>query len=86
MKEQYSRTSIFKRIYQHCTPREYREFNPTANHPLSEFLTIEKNFGKMLGGCRVQILRRDFQFFQQSKFKILQLFVPNNKRLRGYTQ
>jgi hypothetical protein len=35
----------------------------------------------MLKGCRVQILRRVFQFFQQSKFKTLQLFVPNRKRL-----
>jgi hypothetical protein len=35
----------------------------------------------MLGGCRVHILRRDFQFFQQPKFKNLQLFVPNSKRL-----
>jgi hypothetical protein len=32
VKEQYSRTSIFERIYQHCTPRDYREFNSTANH------------------------------------------------------
>jgi hypothetical protein len=40
----------------------------------------------MLGGCRVHILRRDFQFFQQSKFKTLYFFVSNSKRLEGYTQ
>jgi hypothetical protein len=34
----------------------------------------------MLGGCRVHILRRDFQFFQQPKFRTLQLFVLNSKR------
>ena len=36
----------------------------------------------MLGGCN----RRGFQFFEQLKFKTLQLFVPNSKRLGGYTQ
>ena len=36
----------------------------------------------MLGGCN----RRDFQFFEQLRFKILQLFVLNSKRLGGYTQ
>ena len=30
--------------------------------------------------------RRGFQFFEQLRFKTLQLFVPNSKRLRGYTQ
>jgi hypothetical protein len=32
VKEQYSKKSIFKRIYQLCTPRDYRESNSTANH------------------------------------------------------
>ena len=36
----------------------------------------------MLGGCNT----RGFQFFEQLRFKTLQLFVPNSKRLGGYTQ
>ena len=40
------------------------------------------SFWRMLGGCN----RGSFQFFEQLKFKTLQLFVPNSKRLGGYTQ
>ena len=36
----------------------------------------------MLGGCN----RRGFQSFEQLRFKTLQLFIPNSKRLGGYTQ
>ena len=36
----------------------------------------------MVGGCN----RKGFQFFEQLRSKTLQLFIPNNKRLGGYTQ
>jgi hypothetical protein len=44
--------------------------------------TNRTSLTKMLGGCRVHILGRVFQFFQ-SKFKTLQLFIPNSKKLGG---
>jgi hypothetical protein len=50
--------------------------------PLSEFF-LHKEPEYRLGGCRVHILRKDFQIFQPRIFKTLQLFVPNSKRLRG---
>jgi hypothetical protein len=53
--------------------------------PLSEFF-LKKDPGYRLGGCKVYILRRDFfSVLRLRIFKTLQLFVPNNKRLRGYT-
>jgi hypothetical protein len=42
----------------------------------------QKELGCMLRGCRVHILRRDFQFFQL-EFETLQLFVPNKQEARG---
>jgi hypothetical protein len=32
VKKQYSKKIIFERIYQLCTPRDYRESTSTANH------------------------------------------------------
>jgi hypothetical protein len=53
--------------------------------PLSEFF-LKKEPRYRLGDCRVHILRRDFSVLRLRIFKTLQLFVPNSKRLRGYTQ
>jgi hypothetical protein len=53
--------------------------------PLSRFL-LHKELEYRLRGCRVHILRKDFQVFQSEIFKTLQLFVLNSKRLGGYTQ
>ena len=95
MKEQYSRTSIFERIYQHYTTHEQTTFTlnhyqtttsdnsrPPENMPRpSSFLIKEP--GYTLGGCNM----RGFSALLNSiRFKTLQLFVPNSKRLGGYTQ
>jgi len=53
--------------------------------PLSMFFQ-KKEPRYRLGGCRVHMLRRDFLVLWLRIFKILQLFVPNSKRLGGYTQ
>ena len=94
VKEQYSRMSIFERIYQHCTTHEQTAFTLNHHHtttfdnsrlpkniPRSNSFLI-KQHRYMIGGCN----RRGFQFFEQLRFKTLQLFVPNSKRLGGYTQ
>ena len=94
VKEQYSTTSIFGRIYQHSTTREQKAFTLNHHHittsnnsrlpenmPRSGSFLI-KQHRYMIGGCN----RRGFQFFEQLRFKTLQLFVPNSKRLGGYTQ
>jgi hypothetical protein len=46
---------------------------------------IEKNSERCSGAARYISSEEFFSFFLQTKFKTLQLFVPNSKRLRGYT-
>ena len=70
----YTQPPPYNYIWQQQTTREYAK----TLHP-SSFWTKEP--GYMLGGCN----RRGFQFFEQLRFKTLQLFVPNSKRLIGNT-
>jgi hypothetical protein len=71
--------SISERICQHCATRDCVAFNQLNYHlplaesrlpknmtrdPLSKFF-LKKEPIYMLGGCRVHILRKDFQFFQR---------------------
>ena len=143
VKEQYSRISIFKRIYQHCTTREQIAFTlnhhhmttsdnsrlpgnmprpcirvlPEQNNPdkcsgaaigevLSSFQTtqdsrpsnflfqIVRDSGATLSECTFSFKKRtsprrllqDNSFSNNIGIKTLQLFVPNSKRLGGYTQ
>ena len=79
-REQYSKTGIFGRIYRYSTTCEQKAFKLNHHHTTtSDNSRLPEN---MLGGYN----RRGFQFFEQLRFKTLQLFVPNSKRLRGYTQ
>ena len=57
-------------IWQQQTTREYAK------------IPYPSSFWRMLGGY----IKGSSQFFEQLRFKTLQLFVPNNKRLGGYTQ
>ena len=57
-------------IWQQQTTREYAK------------ILYPSSFWIMLGGYN----RRGFQSFEQLRFKTHQLFVPNSKRLGGYTQ
>ena len=74
VKEQYSRTSIFERIYQHCTTREQTAFTLNHHHTTAsdkQQTTREyaktmhpssfliKESGYTLGGCNM----RGFQYF-----------------------
>ena len=97
VKELYSRTSIFERIYQQCTTREHTAFTLNYYHTTTSdrqqttrenAKTLHPSYfwikepGYMLGGCN----RKSFYLFAQLRFKTLQLSVPNSKRLEGYTQ
>ena len=97
VKEQYSRTSIFERIYQHCTTREQTAFTLNHHHtttsdnsrlpenmprPCIRVLSEKKNLDICSGAATAEVLSS----FEQLRFKTLQLFVPNSKRLGGYTQ
>ena len=113
VKEQYSRTSIFGRIYQHCTTHGPTAF--TLNHHYTttsdnsrlpenmpriciQVLFGQKNLargsGAKLSECIFSFkkstshrrLPQDSSFSNNIRFKTLQLFVPNSKRLGGYTQ
>ena len=97
VKEQYSRTSIFERIYQHCTTREQIAFTLDHHHtttsdnsrlpenmprPCIQVLSEQKNPDICSGAATGEV----FSSFEQLRFKTLQLLVPNSKRLGGYTQ
>jgi hypothetical protein len=113
VKEQYSRTSIFGRIYQYYTTREQTTF--TINHyhtTTSNNSRLPENMPRtciqVLFDKRTQqearglhsesaifsskkrtSLRRlpqDSSFSNNIRFKTLQLFILNSKRLGGYTQ
>ena len=71
----YSQLPPYNYIWQQQTTWEYAK----TLHP-SSFWIKEPRY--TLEGCN----RRGFQFFEQLRFKTLQLFVPNSKRLGGYTQ
>ena len=97
VKEQYSRTSIFERIYQHCTTHEQTAFTLNHHHtttsdnsrppenmprPCIRVLPEQNNPDICSGAATGEVLSS----FEQFRFKTLQLFVSNNKRLGGYTQ
>ena len=97
VKEQYSRTSIFKRIYQHCTTRGQTTFTLNHHHtttsdnsrlpenmprPYIQVLPKQNNPDICSGATTGEVLSS----FKQLRFKTLQLFVSNSKRLGGYTQ
>ena len=97
VKEQYSRTSIFERIYQHCTTREQTTFTINHHHTtISDNSRLPENMPrpyiwvlskqKNPDICLEAIIEEVFSSLEQLRFKILQLFVPNSKRLEGYTQ
>ena len=97
VKEQYATTSIFGRIYQHCTTRELKAFTLNHHHtttsdnsrlpentprPRTRVLPEQNNLDIFSGATKGKV----YSSFEQLRFKTLQLFVPNSKRLRGYTQ
>ena len=96
MKEQYSRTSIFERIYQHCTTREQTAFTLNHQHTTTSDnsrlpenmprpcirVLPEQNYPEICSGAATGEV---YSSFEQLRFKTLQLFVLNSKRLRGYT-
>ena len=97
MKEQYPRTSIFERIYQHCTTHEQIAFTLNHHHtttsdnsrlpenmprPCIQVVPEQNNLDICSGVATGEV----YSSFEQLRFKTLQLFVPNSKRLRGYTQ
>ena len=97
VKEQYSRMSIFERIYQHCITREQTTF--TLNHHHTTTSNNSRLLENMPRPCIRVLLEQNnpdicsgaatgevFSSFEQLRFKTLQLFVPNSKRLGGYTQ
>jgi len=112
VKQQYSRMSIFRRIYQYCTTHEQTAFTINHHHTTtSDNSRLPENMPRtciqVLFDKRTQqearglhsksalfhskkrtSLRRlpqDNSFSNAIRFKTLQLFVPNSKRLGGYT-
>ena len=96
-REQYSKTGIFERIYRHSTTREQKAFKLNHHHtttsdnnrllenmlkPCFRVLPKQNNLDICSGAAKGKI----YSFFEQPRFKTLQLFVPNSKRLGGYTQ
>jgi hypothetical protein len=58
-----------------------------TSDPTSDYFNSKKIPGFRLGGCGIHVLRECFLFFSRNFVeKTLQLFVPNSKRLGGYTQ
>ena len=97
VKEQYSRTSIFGRIYQHCATHKQIAFTTNHHHittsdnsrlpenmprPSIRVLPKQNNSDICSGAAKGEI----YGSFEQFRFKTLQLFIPNSKRLEGYTQ
>ena len=97
VKEEYPRTSIFERIYQHCTSREQTTFTLNHHHtttssnsrlsenmpkPCFRVLPEQNNPDICSGATKGEV----YSSIEQLRFKILQLFIPNSKRLGGYTQ
>ena len=97
MKERYSRTSIFGRIYQHYTTREQTTFTLNHHHtttsdnsrlpenmpkPCFRVLPEQNNLDICPGAAKEEV----YGSIEQLRFKTLQLFIPNSKRLGGYTQ
>jgi hypothetical protein len=54
--------------------------------PLSEFLTIKKNLKRCSGAAGYTSSEEIFSFLNNQDSMTLQFFVPNSKRLEGYTQ
>ena len=96
-KEQYSKTSIFGRIYRHSTTHEQKAFKLNHHHtttsdnsrllenmPKPYFRVLPKqNKPNICSGATKGEVHGSIK---QLRFKTLQLFVPNSKRLGGYTQ
>ena len=96
-REQYSKMSIFERIYQHSTTREQKAFTLNHHHTTTSdnsrlpentprlcirVLLEQNNPDKCSGVAKGEA----YSSIEQLRFKTLQLFVPNSKRLGGYTQ
>ena len=96
-REQYSKTDIFGRIYRHSTTREQKAFKLNHHHtttsdnsklpenmpkPCFRVLPEQNNPDICSGAAKGKV----YSSFEQLRFKTLQLFVPNSKRLGGYTQ
>ena len=94
VKEQYSRMSIFGRIYQHCTTREQKAFTLNHHHTTTSdnsrlpentprlyirVLPKQNNPDICSGAAKGEV----YSSIEQLRFKTLQLFVPNSKRLGG---
>ena len=88
--EQYSWTSIFERIYQHCTTHEQTTFTLNHHHtttsdnsrlpenmprPYIRVLPKQNNPDICSGATTGKV----YSSFEQLRFKTLQLFVPNSK-------
>ena len=97
VKEQYSRTSIFGRIYQHYATSKQTTFTINHHHTTtSDNSRLPENMPKLCFRvlpkqnnpdiCSGAVKGEVYSSIEQLRFKILQLFVPNSKRLRGYTQ
>ena len=96
-REQYSKTGIFERIYQHNTTRERKAFTLNHHHTTTsdnsrlpeDTLKLcfrvppEQNNPDICSGAAKGEV---YSSIKQLRFKTLQLFVPNSKRLEGYTQ
>ena len=97
VKEEYPRTSIFERIYQHCTTHEQIAFTLNNHHtttsdnsrlpenmprPCIRVLPEQNNPDICPGAAKEDV----YGSIEQLRLKTLQLFVPNSKRLGGYTQ
>ena len=95
-REQYSKTSIFRRIYRHSTTREQKAFKLNHHHTTTSdnsrlpekmpkhcfrVLPKQNNPDICSGAAKGEV----YGSIKQLRFKTLQLFVPNSKRLGGYT-
>ena len=71
----YTQPPPYNYIWQQQTNREHAKILYPSSFQIKEP-------GYMLKGCN----RKGFQSFEQLRFKTLQFFVPNSKRLGGYSQ
>ena len=93
-REQYSKTSIFGRIYQHYTTREQTAFTLNHHHtttfdnsrlpenmskPCFRVLPEQKQPGYMLGGCK----RRGIRFYQTTQIQDPPTFCSKQQEARG---
>ena len=95
-RKQYSKTSIFRRIYRHSTTHEQKAFTLNHHHTTTfDNIRLPENTPKLcfqvlpeqnnLDICSEAAKGEVYSSIKQLRFKTLQLFVPNSKRLGGYT-